>query len=125
VDRIAEIAAIANIPIFCYFLSSPIMDLGFSRRKWILLMNGTMALCLALAAATGFALMLSFGNLPVAYMTWVDGAGYKHGGARGLMSADALASGIGGLLLLVLARYCARRWKSVLVPHVLIAPAVN
>lgn len=49
VDRIAEIAAIANIPIFCYFLSSPIMDLGFSRRTWILLMNGTMALCLSLA----------------------------------------------------------------------------
>jgi PAT family beta-lactamase induction signal transducer AmpG len=64
------------------------------------------------AAATGYALMLSFGNLPVAYMTWLDGVGYKHGGARGLMSTDALANGVGGLLLLLLARYCARRWSN-------------
>jgi PAT family beta-lactamase induction signal transducer AmpG len=71
------------------------------------------------AAATGYALMLSFGNLPVAYMTWVDGVGYKHGGVRGLMSADALANGVGGILLLALARHCARRWKSAPEPPLL------
>jgi PAT family beta-lactamase induction signal transducer AmpG len=65
------------------------------------------------AAATGFSLLFSCGNLPVAYMKWVDGLGYRHSGARGLMGADALASGIGGLVLLLIARYCARRWRSI------------
>jgi MFS family permease len=71
------------------------------------------------AAATGYALMLSFGNFPVAYMTWVDGVGYKHGGVRGLMTTDALANGAGGVLLLLLARVCASRWKSTPHPQVL------
>ena len=37
------------------------------------------------AAATGYALLFSSGNPPGAYMTWLDGAGYKRNGARGLM----------------------------------------
>ena len=41
-------------------------------------------------------------------MTWLDGVGYKYSGARGLMGVDALANGIGGLLLLLFAAYYAR-----------------
>jgi hypothetical protein len=64
------------------------------------------------AAATGTSLLTSIGNLPVAYMTWLDGVGYKHAGARGLMGVDALANGGGGLFLLLLAWVCASRWSA-------------
>jgi PAT family beta-lactamase induction signal transducer AmpG len=63
------------------------------------------------AAATGYSLLFSSGNLPLAYMTWLDGTGYKHAGARGLMGVDALSNIAGGVLLLLLARYCIRRWQ--------------
>jgi len=63
------------------------------------------------AAASGYSLLSCFGNLPVAYMTWLDGVGYKHHGVRGLMGVDALGNGVGGVLLLLLARYCARKWR--------------
>ncbi len=63
------------------------------------------------AAATGYSLLVSAANLPIAYMTWLDGVGYKHVGARGLMGVDALANGAGGLVLLAIARYCAYRWR--------------
>jgi MFS transporter, PAT family, beta-lactamase induction signal transducer AmpG len=62
-------------------------------------------------AATGFSLMFCMGNLPIVYVTWLDGVGYKHFGARGLMSVDAAANLGGGLLLLLLARFCAKRWS--------------
>jgi MFS transporter, PAT family, beta-lactamase induction signal transducer AmpG len=64
------------------------------------------------AAATGSSLLTSVGNLPVSYMTWLDGVGYKHAGALGLMGVDALANGGGGLLLLLLAWFCASRWSA-------------
>jgi MFS transporter, PAT family, beta-lactamase induction signal transducer AmpG len=64
------------------------------------------------AAATGNSLLTSVGNLPVAYMTWLDGVGYKHAGAPGLMGVDALANGGGGLFLLLLAWFCASRWSA-------------
>jgi MFS family permease len=64
------------------------------------------------AAASGYSLLSSFGNLPVAYMTWLEGVGYKHAGVRGLMSVDALGNGLVGLLLLLVARYCARKWRT-------------
>ena len=61
------------------------------------------------AAGTVYSLLGASGDLPIAYMTWLDGVGYKHSGARGLMTVDALANGIGGILLLLFADYCARR----------------
>jgi hypothetical protein len=64
------------------------------------------------AAATGTSLLTSVGNLPVAYMTWLDGVGYKHAGVPGLMGVDALANGGGGFLLLLLAWFCASRWNA-------------
>jgi len=60
-------------------------------------------------AATGYSVLVASGNLPVVYMTWLDGMGYKHAGARGLMGVDAVANGAAGLLLLMLAVYCAGR----------------
>ena len=65
------------------------------------------------AAGTAYSLLGASGNLPIVYMTWLDGVGYKHSGARGLMAVDALANGIGGLLLLIFAAYAARRWATI------------
>jgi PAT family beta-lactamase induction signal transducer AmpG len=62
------------------------------------------------AAGTAYSLLGSSGNLPISYMTWVDGAAYKRAGARGLMGIDALANGVGALLLLVFAATVGRRW---------------
>jgi PAT family beta-lactamase induction signal transducer AmpG len=62
------------------------------------------------AAGTAYSLLGSSGNFPITYMTWIDGAAYKRGGARGLMGADALANGVGALLLLVFAGTVGRRW---------------
>ena len=64
------------------------------------------------AAGTGYSLLTSSGNLPIAYMTWLDGVGYKRAGARGLIAVDALANVAGGVLLLLIARYCARSWQA-------------
>jgi MFS family permease len=62
------------------------------------------------AAATSYSLLVASANLPIVYMTWFDGLGYKHWGARGMMSVDALANGIGGLALLWFAVYTRRFW---------------
>ncbi len=64
------------------------------------------------AAGTAYSLLGASGNLPIVYMTWLDGVGYKHSGARGLMGVDALANGVGGVLLLAFAWYCARRLEA-------------
>ncbi len=61
------------------------------------------------AAGTAYSLLGASGNLPIAYMTWLDGVGYKHSGARGLMGVDALANGVGAVLLLIFAHYWQRR----------------
>jgi MFS family permease len=60
------------------------------------------------AAGTAYSLLGASGNLPIAYMTWLDGVGYKYSGARGLMTVDSLANGIGGVLLLLFAVYYTR-----------------
>jgi PAT family beta-lactamase induction signal transducer AmpG len=47
-----------------------------------------------------YALINSLGNLPVVYMSWIDGRGYAHWGPRGMPGMDAVVSGIGASLLL-------------------------
>jgi hypothetical protein len=42
-------------------------------------------------------------------MTWLDGVGYRHTGARGLMATDAALGGVGGLILFVVARHFVKR----------------
>jgi hypothetical protein len=44
-------------------------------------------------------------------MTWLDGVGYRHGAVRGLMTVDALANGIGALVLLLVARSASRYFR--------------
>lgn len=63
------------------------------------------------AAATGYAVLNSAGNLPIAYMTWLDGLGYRHWGARGLMATDAAANGSFGIILLFVAIFLGRHWN--------------
>jgi len=61
------------------------------------------------AAGTAYSLLGASGDLPIVYMTWLDGVGYKYSGARGLMGVDAFANGVGGLILLLFAMYGAKR----------------
>jgi MFS transporter, PAT family, beta-lactamase induction signal transducer AmpG len=53
------------------------------------------------AAGTGYSMLVASGNFPIIYMTWLDGIGYKHWGARGLMGVDSLGNGAGAVLLLL------------------------
>lgn len=57
-------------------------------------------------AGSGYALLLSSGNLSIAYMTWVEGRAYRFGGPHGLFLADCL-SNLGGTLVLY---WIVRRW---------------
>jgi len=63
------------------------------------------------AAGTAYSLFVASGNLPILYMTWLDGVGYGHGAVKGLMTVDAVANGAGALVLLAIARYTQRYWK--------------
>ena len=52
------------------------------------------------SGSTRYAIINSLGNLPVAYMSWVDGRGYALWGPRGMPAADAVLSIVGATLLL-------------------------
>jgi PAT family beta-lactamase induction signal transducer AmpG len=60
-------------------------------------------------ASTGYAFFSSSGNVNNSYMTWLDGIGYRHTGARGLMATDAALGGVGGLILFAVARHFVKR----------------
>jgi PAT family beta-lactamase induction signal transducer AmpG len=62
------------------------------------------------AAASAYSTLNASGNVPIAYMTWLDGVGYKHWGARGLMGTDAVANGGFAVVLLVVAMFARRYW---------------
>lgn len=59
-------------------------------------------------AAFAYSVFNSFGNIPIVYMIWFDGIGYKAGGVRGLMRMDALVEGLSAVLLFALAPYFVR-----------------
>jgi predicted MFS family arabinose efflux permease len=63
------------------------------------------------AAASGYAVFNSAGNLPIEYMTWLDGIGYQRGGVRGLMTVDAVANGGFGIILLLIATFFGKHWN--------------
>jgi PAT family beta-lactamase induction signal transducer AmpG len=63
------------------------------------------------AAGTAYSLFVSTGNVPILYMTWLDGVAYKHGAVKALMGVDAFANGAGALVLLVIAGYARRYWR--------------
>jgi predicted MFS family arabinose efflux permease len=52
------------------------------------------------SGSTRYAIINSLGNLPVAYMAWVDGRGYAHWGPRAMPATDAVVSTVGAALLL-------------------------
>ncbi len=56
------------------------------------------------SAATRFTLYNAAGNAPVAYMTWLDGQGYKRFGPRGLLGTDALSNLVSAAIFLFLIR---------------------
>ena len=62
------------------------------------------------SAATAYSSLNAFGNASIAYMTWLDGVGYKHWGVRGLMGTDALANGGGAIVLFLVAAYAGHHW---------------
>ncbi len=74
------------------------------------------------AAGTAYSLLGSSGNFPITYMTWLDGVAYKQRGTRGLMGVDALANALGAVLLLLFARFAARKWLKREADPVLSAP---
>lgn len=59
------------------------------------------------AAASAYATLNAASNIPITYMTWLDGVGYKRWGAPGLMGTDAAANGVFGAILLLLALFVA------------------
>ena len=63
------------------------------------------------AAATAYSTLNASGNVPIAYMTWFDGVGYKHWGARGLMGTDAIANGAFAIILLLVATLAGHHWR--------------
>ena len=53
-------------------------------------------------ASTQLGLFAAATNFAIDYMTWADGLGFKHFGARGLLLTDSLASMVSAILLLIL-----------------------
>jgi len=52
------------------------------------------------SGSSRYALINSLGNLPVAYMAYLDGRGYAHWGPRGMPGVDAILSAAAAALLL-------------------------
>lgn len=63
------------------------------------------------AAGTGYSVLVASGNFPIIYMTYLDGIGYKHWGAKGLMGVDSLGNGGGALLLMLFAWLTRGIWR--------------
>jgi len=62
------------------------------------------------AAAVAYSTLNATGNVPISYMTWIDGLGYGRWGARGLMATDAVANGGFALILLAVAAFAGHHW---------------
>lgn len=64
------------------------------------------------SGSSRYAIINSLGNLPVAYMSFVDGRGYALWGPRGMPGMDAMLSAAGATLFLVYFAVSGRREKS-------------
>ena len=64
------------------------------------------------SGSSRYAIINSLGNLPVAYMSYLDGRAYAHWGPRGMPAADAILSAIGATLLLAHFIFSRRRKSS-------------
>ncbi len=61
------------------------------------------------SGSSRYALINSLGNLPVAYMAYLDGRSYAHWGPRAMPAADAVLSALGAALLLAHFVFSRRR----------------
>jgi PAT family beta-lactamase induction signal transducer AmpG len=75
------------------------------------------------AAAFAYSTLNASGNAAIAYMVWLDGLGYKHWGARGLMATDAAANGAFAVILLLVAAFAGHHWHHSREPDTLPSPA--
>jgi MFS transporter, PAT family, beta-lactamase induction signal transducer AmpG len=64
------------------------------------------------SGSTRYSIMNSLGNLPVPYMTFLDGRAYAHWGPRGMPAAETILGASGATVLLVFSIYAARRRQS-------------
>lgn len=64
------------------------------------------------SGSSRYAIINSIGNVPVAYMTYLDGRGYAHWGPRAMPAADAVITAAGCLLLLAHFAFNRRRNES-------------
>jgi MFS family permease len=67
------------------------------------------------SAATRYTLYNAASNIPIVYMTWIDGQGYKRFGARGLAGADCLPGLVAVCVFLFLIRHSLAKTKTGLV----------
>jgi MFS family permease len=63
------------------------------------------------SGATKFSLLAALANMPLAYVTLVDGWAQERWGATGMLLADA-ATGVAGVLVFLLAALATRRWPA-------------
>lgn len=59
-----------------------------------------------------YAIINSLGNVPVVYMTWLDGRGYALWGPRGMPATDAILSAVSASILLAHFIFSRRRQQS-------------
>jgi PAT family beta-lactamase induction signal transducer AmpG len=67
------------------------------------------------SGSSRYAIINSLGNLPVAYMAFLDGRSYAHWGPRAMPAADAVLSAVGATLLLAHFVVSRRRRKLKLI----------
>jgi PAT family beta-lactamase induction signal transducer AmpG len=61
------------------------------------------------SGSSRYSIINSLGNIPVVYMTWLDGRGYALWGPRGMPGIDALVSAV--TILLLLGHFAFSRWR--------------
>ena len=90
-------------PVFAAGVSLYLMTQGFAYAAYSALLLELIGAG-GRSAATRFTLYNAVGNVPVTYMTWLDGQGYKRFGPRGLLGTDALSNLVSAVIFLFLIR---------------------
>ncbi|HEX4137029.1 MAG TPA: hypothetical protein VHY84_20630, partial [Bryobacteraceae bacterium] len=62
------------------------------------------------AAALAYSALNASGNASIAYMTWLDGVGYKYWNVRGLMGTDMAANAVFAVVLVLIAVFAGHHW---------------
>jgi PAT family beta-lactamase induction signal transducer AmpG len=61
------------------------------------------------SGSSRYAIINSLGNIPVVYMSWLDGRGYTYWGPRGMPGMDALVSA--AVIAILLGHFAVSRWR--------------